>query len=305
MEQPMTLEGRSLDSIRAEGLRLRQRKRATSAVGRVGLYIVLTAFALAFSFPFFLTIMSSLKPLSLFQTSAIIPEEFAWKNYYLAVTLVPFARYTLNSLIIVAIVVFCGVVPNLIQGYAFARLRAPGKSVVFTIVLSTMMIPSIVTGIPLYILYNKLGIMDTYLIYLIGGFGGSAFNIFLFRQFFAAMPKELEEAAKIDGCSVMGTLFRIFVPSALPVTIIVAVAAFNAGWGDFMTPWMYFSEDKYPLAMILFNGVSYRLPGAPEGMTYPSLVACAAIMMSIPAIIGFFISQKHIVQGIVTTGLKG
>lgn len=270
------------------------------------LYIVIIACGVTFAFPFFLTLMNALKPLTAsVGVSQIIPEVFHWENFYYAVTLIPFFQYLLNSLIIVAIVVPMATIINMVIGYAFARLRARGKDVMFVIVLSTMMIPAIVTMIPQYILYNILGITDTFLIYVLGNIGGGAYNIFLFKQFFAAMPKELEEAAKIDGASTLQTIFRIFAPAAKPVIIIVAIGAFQGAWGDYMTPFMYFSPAKYPLAMALFGSVSYSMPGAPPGMVYEPLLNAAAILMTIPPIIGFFFTQKHIVQGVVTTGLKG
>ena len=269
------------------------------------LYIVIILFGVTFAFPFFLTLMNSLKPLTAsVGVSEIIPSEFHWENYYYAVTLIPFFKYLLNSLIIVAIVVPMATMINMVIGYAFARLRARGKNIMFVIVLSTMMIPGIVTMIPQYILYNLLGITDTFLIYVLGNIGGGAYNIFLFKQFFSAMPRELEEAAKIDGAGTLQTIFRIFAPAAKPVIIIVAISAFQGAWGDYMTPFMYFSPEKYPLAMALFGSVSYSMPGAPPGMVYEPLINAAAILMTIPPIIGFFFTQKHIVQGVVTTGLK-
>lgn len=273
---------------------------------RTILYIAIIGCGVVFAFPFFLTLMNSLKPLTAsVGVSQIIPEVFHWENYYYAVTLIPFFQYLLNSLIIVAIVVPMATIINMVIGYAFARLRARGKDIMFVIVLSTMMIPAIVTMIPQYILYNILGITDTFLIYVLGNIGGGAYNIFLFKQFFAAMPKELEEASKIDGANTLQTIFRIFAPAAKPVIIIVAIGAFQGAWGDYMTPFMYFSPEKYPLAMALFGSVSYSMPGAPPGMVYEPLLNAAAILMTIPPIIGFFFTQKHIVQGVVTTGLKG
>lgn len=284
-------------------LKRMKKKKLQNTLKRTLLYILLIILGIVFLFPFFLTFMNSLQDLNP-GNHPVIPNVFHWENYYLAVTLIPFWRYLGNSIILVIIAVSFNVVMNLIMGYAFARLRAPGKNIVFTIVLSTMMIPSIVTMIPQYIMFNKIGLMDTFWIWVIGAFGGNAFNIFLYRQFFASMPKELEEAAKIDGCSVMGTIFKIFVPSAVPVMVIVAVGAFQGAWGDYMGPFMYLSEKKYPLAMALFGGVSYKIEGSPN-LVMDSLVNCAAIIMTIPAIIAFFIGQKYLVEGIVTTGIKG
>lgn len=293
-------------AVLKERPKVKKRIKWKSGLLRALLYVVIILFGVTFAFPFFLTLMNSLKPLTAsVGLSQIIPSEFHWENYYYAVTLIRFFKYLLNSLIIVAIVVPMCTIINMVIGYAFARLRARGKDVMFVIVLSTMMIPGIVTMIPQYILYNVLGITDTFFIYVLGNIGGGAYNIFLFKQFFSAMPGELEEAAKIDGAGTLQTIFRIFAPAAKPVIIIVAIGAFQGAWGDYMTPFMYFSPEKYPLAMALFGSVSYSMPGAPPGMVYEPLINAAAILMTIPPIIGFFFTQKHIVQGVVTTGLKG
>lgn len=281
----------------------RRKKLITNVVKKTSLYIILCLLSLVFIFPFVLTFLNSLQSINP-GVRKLVPDVLHWENYYLAVTLIPFFRYLKNSLIIVAITVTLSIVMNLLMGYAFARIKAPGKNIVFTIVLSTMMIPSIVTMIPQYIFFNKLGLMDTFLLWVIMGFGGSAFNIFLYRQFFAAMPKELEEAAKIDGCTVLGTIFKIFVPSSIPVMMIVAVNAFQYAWNDYMMPFMYLSEQKYPLSMALFGGVTYKIEGSPN-LIMESLINCAAIIMTIPAIIIFFIGQKYLVEGIVTSGIKG
>jgi multiple sugar transport system permease protein len=293
----------SSQEVGVEVKRIRMKKKIANIINRFVIYSTLIICSFMFFFPFFLTIMNSLQSLEP-GTKPVIPEVLRWKNYYLAVTLIPFFNYLKNSFILVVIALGIGVPINLVIGYAFARLRAPGKNVLFTIVLSTMMIPGIVTMIPQYILFSKIGLTNTFWIWILGALGGNAFSIFLFRQFFAAMPRELEEAAKIDGCSVLGTIFRIFVPCAKPVLIVVCVNAFMGAWGDYMGPFMYLAPNKYPLAMALFGGVSYKIEGSPD-LVMDALINCAAIIMTIPSIAGFFISQKYIVEGIVTTGIKG
>ena len=223
-------------AVLKERPKVKKRIKWKSGLLRALLYVVIILFGVTFAFPFFLTLMNSLKPLTAsVGLSQIIPSEFHWENYYYAVTLIPFFKYLLNSLIIVAIVVPMCTIINMVIGYAFARLRARGKDVMFVIVLSTMMIPGIVTMIPQYILYNVLGITDTFFIYVLGNIGGGAYNIFLFKQFFSAMPGELEEAAKIDGAGTLQTIFRIFAPAAKPVIIIVAIGAFQ-GLGRLYDP---------------------------------------------------------------------
>ena len=150
-------------AVLKERPKVKKRIKWKSGLLRALLYVVIILFGVTFAFPFFLTLMNSLKPLTAsVGLSQIIPSEFHWENYYYAVTLIPFFKYLLNSLIIVAIVVPMCTIINMVIGYAFARLRARGKDVMFVIVLSTMMIPGIVTMIPQYILYNVLGITDTF-----------------------------------------------------------------------------------------------------------------------------------------------
>ena len=158
--------------------------------------------------------------------------------------------------------------------------------------------------VPWYILIINLGLKNSVWALILPTLM-SPWHIMLMRNFIRSIPFEVVEAAKIDGAGTLQTIFRIFAPAAKPVIIIVAIGAFQGAWGDYMTPFMYFSPEKYPLAMALFGSVSYSMPGAPPGMVYEPLINAAAILMTIPPIIGFFFTQKHIVQGVVTTGLKG
>ncbi|WP_181873736.1 carbohydrate ABC transporter permease [Paenibacillus prosopidis] len=164
-----------------------------------------------------------------------------------------------SSLIIVGISVFFGVWINFILGYAFSRLRAPGKDLWFGILISVMMVPGFATSIPTYVLFSKLQITDSYLIWILNGIGGSPFYTFLFRQFMQTVPKELEEAARIDGCRTAGIMFRIFLPLTVPVVAVVFMFEFLNSWGDVVQPFMFLNETRWPLSTALL-GVRYTLP---------------------------------------------
>jgi multiple sugar transport system permease protein len=194
--------------------------------------------------------------------------QFEINNYYLAVTLVPFFQYLLNSVILVAITLGFGVITNLIYGFAFARINAPGRNIVFTIVLAQLMIPSIALLIPQYVLFTNIGFKHTYWIWILGGIGGEAFFIFLFRQFFASIPKDFEDAARIDGCNIIGIIFRIFIPMSKSAIAVMAFFSFQNIWGEYMTPFMYLKEEQYPLAMALLS-TGYDLPAKMGGRTVP------------------------------------
>lgn len=265
------------------------------------IYSITIFLSLVFILPGLWTLSNSLR--DVFGTPVIIPDSLHWENYYLAVTLIPFLSYLKSSLIIVAIAVSLDSTVNLLLGFAFARYRAPGKNLLFTIILSSLMIPGISYAIPQYILYSSIGLKDSYWIWVLMGLGGNAFYVFLYRQFFASIPKELEEAARIDGCSIFQIILKVFVPLSKPVIAVVAVLDFQFFWGDYTVPFMFLSPQKYPLSMALF-GNSYTIEGSPTVNLFP-LVNAAAVLITIPIIINFFIGQRYLVEGIVTTGIKG
>jgi ABC-type glycerol-3-phosphate transport system permease component len=264
------------------------------------LYIALILCSIVFLFPLYLAIVNSLAPW--YTSPSIILKAFRIENYFYATTMIEFWHYLKNSLILCAIVLFTSTLSSGLVGYAFARLQAPGRNILFMIVLSTMMLPGIVTQIPTYILFHKYGLLNTYLPWLLWGIGGSAFFIFLYRQFFAQIPKELEEAARIDGCSIFRTYWNIFLPMSLPVVATVSIMNFQGTWGDFMSPFIFLKQDLYPLATAL-GMISYVEPGS-KVVIQPVTVA-AGILFMIPVILTFFFGQRYIVEGIVTTGVKG
>jgi ABC-type glycerol-3-phosphate transport system permease component len=230
-----------------------------------------------------------------------IPDPVVWSNYVSAVTIfpVPFYIFVRNSLFMSLSITIGTVMSNAIVAFAFARLRFRGSRVLFLIVLSTMMLPGQVTMIPLFILFSKLGWVNTYNPLIVPSFFGSAYFIFLLRQFYATIPREMDDAARIDGCGILGTFFRIILPMSKAALGITAIFAFSWSWNEFLGPLIYLSKmETFPLALALsYLRGTYRV-------LWSELMVVSFIAM-VPPLILFFIAQRSYIQGIVITGVKG
>ncbi len=213
---------------------------------------------------------------------------------------VPFFKYVINTLAITLPVILGTVLSSSLAAYGFSRFRFPFRNGWFAICLSSMLIPGAVTLIPSFLIWQKLGCINTYVpLILPAFFGGGAFNIFLFRQFFMTIPKELDESARIDGAGSLRIYLQILMPLLKPVMTVVALFTFMNSWNDFFSPLLIlYDMDKYTIALGL------QLFTSAYGSNYGAVMA-GALIMTIPTVIIFFIGQKHFVQGIVTTGLKG
>jgi multiple sugar transport system permease protein len=274
---------------------------------RIVIYVLSVLVSFMFLFPLYLAIVNSLGSVS--DPPSILPLSLHWENYRLATTMMDgFWNYAKNSVILCAIVVTTSTLSSGIVGYAFARIPAPGRNIWFMLVLSLMMMPAIVTQIPTYILFHKYGMLDTFLPWLLWGIGGgvggaSAYFIFFYRQYFASIPKEIEEAACMDGCSIFRTYWNIFLPMSLPVVVTVAILNFQWTWSnDAVTPFFFLKQGHYPLVTALAN-----MPYTPlnSKIVLEQVATAAGILYMIPALLVFFLGQKYIVEGIVTTGIKG
>lgn len=274
---------------------------SSSRFSKYSVYALLFVFSLVFIIPLFLTISNSLSPWH--STPGFLSQGFHIENYRFATTMIDFWKYLKNTVIICAISVATTTLSSGLVGYAFSRIQAPGKKFLFMIVLSTMMVPGIVTQIPTFILFQKYGLLNTFYPWLIWGLGGSALFIFLYRQFFSAIPKELEEAARIDGCSIFRTYWNIFLPLSLPVMATVSIMSFQGSWGDFIGPFMFLNESNYPLAAAL-GTVGYTMPGN-AAVVIQQVAAAASILFMLPVILLFFIGQRFLIDGVVTSGVKG
>jgi len=230
-----------------------------------------------------------------------IPSPIMWGNYAQALTTFPFPMYTLNSMIIVVFVLIGSLLSCSFASYGFARLNAPGRDLIFIILLATMMLPAAVTMVPLYLFFNKLNWIDTFLPLIVPAWFGNAFFIFLMRQFYMGVPRDLEDSAKIDGCNAYTTWLKIMVPLTKPVLATVAVFTFIGTWNDFMGPLIYLTnEDKRTIAL----GLSY-FQGSARSAPELHLLMAATIYSIIPCVLLFFFAQKIFVKGIVFTGVKG
>lgn len=228
-----------------------------------------------------------------------LPDPVIWLNYPDVFRYAPMHKYLLNTLIIVFPSIAGAVLTSALAAYAFARLRAPGKNVIFMLLLSTMMLPAVVTMIPTYIIFSKLGWVGTFKPLVIPQLAGSAFFIFLLRQFFMTIPRELEDAALIDGCSRLRIFASIIMPLAKPVLATVTIFAFMGSWNEYLGPLIYLgNQDQYTLSLGLQVFVQYHR--AEWG-----LLMAASTMMVLPVILLFFFAQQHFVQGITLTGIKG
>ncbi|OQA84494.1 MAG: L-arabinose transport system permease protein AraQ [bacterium ADurb.Bin236] len=204
-----------------------------------------------------------------------------------------------NSLYLVVLNVLGQLFACSLVAYAFARLRFYGRDILFGILLATMMLPSQVTMIPVFLIFKSFGWYDTLKPLWVGSFFGSAFNIFLLRQFFMTIPQDLEDAAKIDGCSFFGTYWRILLPLVRPALATVAIFTFMGTWNEFMGPLIYIgSQSLTPLSLGLFMFRSEH--GGEWGM-----MMAASTLMTLPVVVIFFFAQRYFIQGVTLTGMGG
>ncbi len=254
-----------------------------------------------FAVPLYSAVVNSFR--SVYSSPVITMPKANWINYKYAVTLIPFFRYLMSSLIIVGITVFFAVTFDFFYGYAFARLNVPGNKFLFLLVLSQMMIPGVAMSIPQYITFANFGIKDTYWIWVMTGAAGNAYAIFRYKQFIELVPRDIEEAAFIDGCGFFRIITQIYMPMCKNIMVISMFSAITGAWSDYMTPYMYLTHKKYPLAIALFNA-SYQLPNDTAANPEPIKLA-AAILFSLPMIILFFACQKQLTEGITSGAVKG
>ena len=229
-----------------------------------------------------------------------IPDPVRWDNFYRATTLIPYGMYARNTLTITVFAVLGTVISSSMSGFAFARLRWPGREIVFMLILSTMMLPGVVLMIPTYVLYKYLGWLDTFLPLIVPyWFGGGAFNIFLMRQFMMTIPRDLDEAARMDGASALYIYGRILLPLSRPALAIIAIFGFMYHWNDFMGPLIYLTDpDKKTLSLGLnYFKDMFRIQ--------TELIMAGSTVMVIPIIALFLIAQRYFVPGIALTGMKG
>lgn len=270
-------------------------------------YAVLILVSTVFFVPFILmfSIALSSDATSAKNLFTIIPSEFEWSNFshVFSATGLPVGRFILNSVIIATVSAIGQVISSSLVGYAFARLRAPGKSFMFMVVLATMMIPSQITMIPQFLLFKELGWVNTFLPLIIPNFFTNAFNVFLVRQFVSRISGELDEAAQVDGLGYFGIYRRIILPMMWPILTAIAIFTLTASWGDFMGPLIYLNkEEMMPLAL----GLQY-MTSTSNAMQLPpwNLVMVGSILLTVPMICIYYLGQKYLYEMNVSGGSAG
>src|SRR5262249_19141565 len=223
-----------------------------------------------------------------------------WQNFSVALEFMQWRIVYGNTMIIAIGNMIGDTLSACVVAYGFARFRAPGRQFLFTLVLATLMIPYQVRLVPEYLGYAKLGMVDTFWPLMLAPWFGSAFNIFLLRQFFMSIPIEMDEAAKIDGAGPVTVLTQILLPQIRPALAAVAIGSFTFYWSDFLRPLIYLNQPSHRTAAIALAGFT-----AAYGATPYNLLMAAALVMVVPILLLFFVAQRYFIQGIVVSGVKG
>src|SRR3989338_3793451 len=271
---------------------------------KIALYFLISLGALTMLAPFLWMISTSLKmPGDVFSYQKPwwydwVPTSFVWRNYIQAWNIVPFARFYLNSIFVVSLTTAGQVATSAFAAYAFARLRFPGRDNIFFTYLATMMIPGAVTMIPVFILLQQLGWIDSYKAVILPGIF-TAYGTFMLRQFFLTLPKDLEDAAKIDGCGYFGIFWKIVLPLSKPALATLTTFTFMGSWMNFMWPLIVLnSHEKFtlPVGLAYFQSIHH---------TDWNLLMAGSLMMILPILLLFIFNQRYFVEGIKLSGIKG
>ncbi|HEV8636881.1 MAG TPA: carbohydrate ABC transporter permease [Chloroflexota bacterium] len=264
-------------------------------------HLVIGLGALVLMFPLYWMVLTALRPAEeayvyppQWIPSALYPEQFltAW-------TKLPFDVFLRNSVVITVLSLIGNVASSSIVAFGFARLRSRWRDPLFVVVLSMMMVPSHVTLIPTYALFAQLGWVNTLLPLIVPSFFGTPFYIFLLRQFFMTIPHEIDDAAKIDGCSPLDIFWRMIVPLSFPAMAAVAIFSFQTHWNDFLHPLIYLAEPR-----LFTMALGVRLFVFQHYTDYQGMMAVSALM-TLPIMAVFLVAQKHFIRGVTLTGLKG
>jgi len=284
---------------------VRRRRTATRSLATALVYLLAAALGLVFVAPFLFAASGSLmSPAELYVVPPRwVPSRLLWENYAKVWSMLPWALYARNTLIITGLAMVGQFVSCSLVAYGFARFRFPGRQLFFVIVLGTMIMPSEITTVPQFLLFKGLGWTNSFLPLIVPNYlGVSAFTIFLLRQFFLTLPRDLDDAARIDGAGTLRILVQLLLPLSKPALATVAILGFIHHWNDFFQPLIYLSSDSlYTVAL----GLNYfRSVSTEAGPPMAHLLMGASIIVTIPVIVVFFSLQRYFVQGIVMSGIK-
>jgi multiple sugar transport system permease protein len=264
-------------------------------------HTVMIVFSLIFAFPFIWMVSTSLKsqndifkyPLALFSGA------LHWENYKYATTDIPFFLYARNTAFVTVMSIMGQLIGATLVAYSVSMIEWVGKKIIFGIIMATMMIPIQVTMVPVYVIFNKMGLVGTFWPLILPTFTGSPVYIFLLRQFFLSLPKSLPESARIDGASELRTFLQIVLPLCKPALMAVTVVTFLYTWSDFLSPLIYLTnKESFTLTLGLKGFV------AQHSVEWHKLMAAAAVFTT-PVILMYFFAQRHFIEGITMTGIKG
>jgi multiple sugar transport system permease protein len=277
------------------------RSRTTRLIGQGAAHVILIALSVTFMLPFVWMVSSSLKPEHeiFLIPPTIIPREFRLLNYPEAVNSINFFGFLLNTLKYVFFATIGAVLCNPLIGYGFSRIAWRGRDAVFILVIATMMLPFSVRMIPMYVLFSRIGWLNSFKPLIVPAYFGNPYLIFLMRQFMMTLPVELDDAARIDGCNELGTFWRIMLPLCKPAITVVALNEMLFTWNNFMGPLIYLRDPKsFTLS------VGLQLYFTQHGAEWALLMA-AGTLFTLPMIIVFFFAQRTFIEGITLTGIKG
>ena len=264
-------------------------------------YVILTVMAIFVAFPIIWVVISSFKDITEIYAKDMVwlPKEMQWNNYTEVLDKTFLVRSFFNSLKVALPPVIIGVFTSAMAGFAFSKLRFPGKNMLFAAMFSTIAIPGVVTMIPSYILFNEYGWLGTLMPLIIPGMCGSVMTMFFLRQFFSGLPSDMMEAAVIDGMSYGGIFMKIYLPLAKPALITQLLLSFNGAYNDYMGPLLYIDQERHQTIQQVLNSFVQEFAANWEYMLAGSVLAL------LPTTIIFIVAQKYLVQGIAFTGLKG
>ena len=276
-------------------------RRTRALWGNIGAYLFMTALAFVFMIPLLWMFSTSLKPRwEIFvYPPEWIPSTFLWENYVDAFTRYPLGQFILNTVYLVTANLVGQIFAVPLVSYGFARLRFPGKKLIFMVVIATMMIPGHILLIPLFAIYNTLGLIDTYWPLIVPAFSGAPFFIFLMVQYMKTIPLDLDDAARMDGAGTWRILYRVILPLCKPPLTIVVVYTFLWTWNSFLQPLIFLNSfDKFPIqvGLALFRG-RYSVEW--------NLFMAATLVSIMPILIIYFFVQRQLIGGIASVGLKG
>jgi len=296
----VTIAAKPVPPISGSQISWYQRRDVRSTAGRSIVFLVLLIGAILFIAPVVWMFVSAVKPNIQTLDGRWIPQTVLWSNFTDAWAEQPFGVYFRNTVIVSTVAVAGNVISSSLVAYAFARLRWPGRDLFFIFVLATMLLPTVVTYIPQYILWAKLGFVNTWVPLTVPSWFGSAFYIFLLRQFYRGIPNDLTDAARIDGAGEARIWWQIVVPLSRPALIAVTILAFTGTWEDFFGPLIYLQDQsKYTLQLGL-EVFEQSAGGVPQW----NFLMAVGLLIMLPVLIIFFFGQRYFIEGVTLTGLK-